>query len=45
MKNTTYHTAKTIPKSYIEIVEKVKVDSPTHKYMTAHFLDLLHALR
>jgi len=47
MKNRKYHTVGTVPKSNRKIVErgKIKIDTPTHKYMTAHFPVLVQALQ
>ena len=36
MKNKTYHTVGTIPISNINIVERGKIDTLTHKYMTSN---------
>jgi hypothetical protein len=39
-------TVGTIPKSYIKIVERCKIDTHVaHKYMIAHFLGLVQALQ
>ena len=35
--NKNYDTVGTIPNSNIKIIERVKFDNTTHKYMTAHF--------
>ena len=43
MKNKTYPTVGTIPKSNIEIVKKCKSTPITHKNITAHFLVLVQA--
>jgi hypothetical protein len=37
-KNKNYYTVVTIPNSNIKIIERVKIDNTTHKYMTAHLL-------
>jgi hypothetical protein len=39
MKNQTYHTVGTVPKFNKNIIERRKIDTLTHTYMTAHFLD------
>jgi hypothetical protein len=36
--NKNYDTVGTIPNSNIKIIERVKFDNTTHKYMTAHLL-------
>jgi hypothetical protein len=36
MKNKKYHTVGTIPISNINIVERGKIDTLTHKYMTSN---------
>ena len=40
-----YDTVGTIPKSNIKIIERGKINTLTHKYMTAHWLDLVHVLQ
>ena len=47
MKNRKYHTVGTVPKSNRKIVErgKIKIDTPTHKYMTVHCPGLVQALQ
>jgi hypothetical protein len=48
MKNRKYHTVGTVPKSNRKLVEreaKSKIDTPTRKYMTAHFPVLVQALQ
>jgi hypothetical protein len=38
MKNKKYHTVGTIPKSYIKIVERDKIDTPNTNTWTVSFL-------
>ena len=45
MKNKKYHTVGIVPKSNIKIVERDKIDTLTHKYMTAHFPCLVKVLQ
>jgi len=45
MKNKKYHTAGRFPKSNRKIVKEAKSIPLTHKYMTAHFPDLVQALQ
>jgi len=45
MKNKNYHTVGTIPTSNIKTVGRGKGIPLTHKYMTAHFPDLVPALQ
>ena len=51
IKNTKYHTIGKTPKSNIKTIERGKIDTRdtqihdvTHKYMTAHFPDMVQAL-
>ena len=37
IKNRKKNTVGIIPKSNIKVVEKGKIDTLTHKYLTAHF--------
>ena len=41
IKNRKQTTVGIIPKLNIKIVERGKIDTPTHKYMPAHFLGFL----
>jgi len=44
MKNKKYHTVGPVLKSKVKIVERGKIDTLTHQYMTAHFPGLVQAL-
>ena len=44
-KTKQYHTVGTIPTTNRKTVERGKIHTTTHKYMTAHFPDLVHALQ
>ena len=41
IRNRKKPTVGMIPKSNIKIVEKSKIDTLTHKYLTAHFLGFI----
>ena len=40
-KSTKFHTVRAIPKYNRKITERYQIVPLTHKYMTAHFLDLV----
>jgi hypothetical protein len=44
-KTNKYNTEGTIPKSNKKIVERCKIGTLAHKYMTAHFSGLVLALQ
>jgi len=43
--NNWNHVPRYLTNNYSEILERGKFDTLTHKYMTSHFPDFVHALQ